>query len=242
MSNSSHFLDAFSSIEKWLRTVGRAERSVSFNQLVETAARMNKMVAAFRDDLKEYADLRNAIVHERSGGRVIAEPNRHAVSELQRIKSILLTPPKVLPMFQGEVETKQTSQALGDAVVAMLRGSFSQVPVVQGGRVVGVLTANAIARWLGHEVNEDVFSLRETPIAKVLAYTEDRENHAYLRRSSTLFDLLFLFEDFTSRGKDLDAVLITANGKAEEKLLGIVTVSDLPSVLRHLGLKKLSGR
>ena len=209
MKNSQAFLDSFATIEKFLRSLASEDRSSSFYHLVDMASRMNRTVARYRDDLKEYADLRNAIVHERSDGHVIAEPNDMAVSHLAALRSLLLTPPKVVPMFQVDVQTRDVSRPLGEAVVVMLQGSFSQLPVTQDHRVVGVLTSNTIARWLGHEVATDLFSLRETTIGQVLKFTEDSENHCFLGRSSTLFDVLGCFDDFASRGKDLDAILVT---------------------------------
>ncbi len=85
-----------------------------------------------------------------------------------------------------------------------------------------------------------MFSLRETTIAQVLKYTEDPENHCFLGRTASLFDALARFEDFTARGKDLDAILLTHNVRADEALLGILTLYDLPKILELLGLTSLS--
>jgi CBS domain-containing protein len=204
------------------------------------ASRTNRTVARYSDDRKEYADLRNAIIHERSDGRVIAEPNNAAVSDLGRLQSVLLNPPKVQPTFQGKVHTREASQALGEAVAVMPEGSFSQLPVMEKGRVMGLLASNTIARWLGHEVATDLFSLRETTTAEVLRYTEGSENHGFLGRMSTLFEALARFADFAAHGKNLDAVLLTHHGQSNESLLGILTLYDLPKILKMLGLTRFS--
>ena len=62
MLNSVAFLRVFSSIESWLRQQVDADRSTLFYQLVDRAAAKNRAVVRYRDDLKEFADLRNAIV------------------------------------------------------------------------------------------------------------------------------------------------------------------------------------
>jgi predicted nuclease of predicted toxin-antitoxin system len=124
-NNSDTFLDSFTDIERHLRSLGNANRSTSFYQLVDTAARNDRVVARYSSDLKEYADLRNAIVHERSDGHVIAEPNDRAVADLSQLSTLLLNPPKVLPMFQTRVETRETSSPIGEAVQVMYRQSFS---------------------------------------------------------------------------------------------------------------------
>jgi hypothetical protein len=44
------------------------------------------------------------------------------------------------------------------------------------------------------------------------------------------FEAVELFERITSKGKKLEAILITHSGKRNEKIIGIVTVADLPSI------------
>ena len=116
----------------------------------------------------------------------------------------------------------------------MVEHSFSQIPITEDGHIGGVLTTNTIARWLGANVREDIFSLSETTINDVIAYTEDPENHVFVNRKTTLFEVLERFQDFDNRGKKLEAVLMTDTGKSTQRLLGILTVSDLPKVLSEL--------
>lgn len=81
MLNSDRFLNAFSSIEQQLRKITRRGKETRFYQLVDEASASTPAVASYKDDLKEFADLRNAIVHERGDGRVIA---RSATAESRR--------------------------------------------------------------------------------------------------------------------------------------------------------------
>ena len=60
MRNSDTFLTIFSAIESWLRQQACSDRSASFFQLVDGVAFRNRAVTRYRDDLKEFADLRNA--------------------------------------------------------------------------------------------------------------------------------------------------------------------------------------
>ncbi len=172
---------------------------------------------------------------------MIAEPNRRAVDDLKRIESAILTPAMVIPEFQLAVRTRLMSESVGEAVVDMRQGSFSQLPILSNGnRIIGVLTSETVVRWLASEVSNQLVSPWETKIEEVLPHAEDDEHYCLLSRNSTLFDALSKFEDFASRGKDLDAVLITADGKSEQRLLGIITIHDLPKILAAIGLKKIS--
>ena len=232
MLNSKKFLNAFSSIEKYLRDRSPNDRRMPFYELVEVVGVVDRAVRRFEKDLKEYADLRNAIIHERSDGRVIAEPNDQAVSDIERINRLLQKPPVLIPLFQTQVITFSATDSLAAAVKVMLGKSISQVPIYDKEEITGLLTTNTIARWLGSCVNDDIFSLKETRIAEVLKYTEDKDSYVFLGRDSSIFEALENFQDYESRGKKLEAILITGNGKPSEKILGIMTITDLPKALR----------
>lgn len=234
MANSDIFLDAFAAIETYLRRRCGINRRATFYQLVDDAARSLPNVRRYRDDLKEYADLRNAIVHERTDKHVIAEPNDKAVKDILRVKSLILKPPTVIPLFQSRVAIIQVSDTIGSAAKLMFEHSFSQMPVSTAGKIVGLLTANTISRWLGAIAAEGTFNLNAATISDVLRYTEDAENHVFVGRNTTLFDVLEQFQKFESRGKKLDAVLVTETGKSAENLVGILTVADLPKILSLL--------
>lgn len=240
MRNSEKFIATFAAVEDWLRKQADADRSISFYQLVERAASSNRAVYRYRDDLKDFADLRNAIVHERKDGRIIAEPNDEAVAEFDRIRRALLLPPTVVPQFQRPVRTRNVDEAVGQAVSDMRAGSFSQLPILANGRVVALLTAETVVRWLASEVRNELVSLLETKIESVLPHTEDPDHYCFLSRNATLQEAITCFEDFTTRGKDLDAILISQDGKPDQKLLGILTVYDLPAILETLGLRRIS--
>lgn len=236
--NSDAFLTIFSEIEKWLRSSTGTDKSVPFYQAVDRIAATNPTMRRYRDDLKEFADLRNAIVHERGDGHVIAEPNDRALSDFQRIRNALLNPPKVIPTFQLAVKTRDVCEAVGRAVVDMRAGSFSQLPVLHDGAVVALLTTETVVRWLASEVENDLVSLMDTPISKVLDHVEDEEHYCFLPRNATLHEAVVEFEAFASRGKTLDAILLTDAGRPNQRLLGILTVYDLPVILDALGLRR----
>ncbi len=234
MSNADTFLSTFASIERTLRAKTQSERTASFYQLVDAAARWSPEIRRYRDDLKEFADLRNAIIHERSDGHVIAEPNDRAMDRLKVLEGMVLRPLAVLPLFQGSVVTVSPADSLARAVTVMRENGFSQAPVMEHTHFAGLLTSDCVARWLGAQIQDDVISLGEARVADVLRCAESQDNHAFVGRTLSLVALLEEFARFEERGERLDAVLITESGKRSEKLLGIVTIADLPRVLAAL--------
>ncbi len=146
----------------------------------------------------------------------------------------------MIPKFQMPVRTRNMDDSVGQAVVDMRDGSFSQLPIMANGAVAAVLTAETVARWLASEVENEFVSPWDTKIESVLGHTEDLDHYCFLRRDSNLLDALSKFEAYAALGKKLDAILITDKGKTNQGLLGILTLYDLPAVLAELGLKKLS--
>lgn len=234
MANSDIFLEHFNAIERRLRDMTRLGRDSRFYVLVDAASRDDHVVRRFHDDLKEFGDLRNAIVHERRGGQTIAEPNDWAVARIAAIAEQILRPPRVTPHFIGQICILSDADPIAEAVTAMHTNAFSQLPIYRDGAFQGLLTANTVARWLGANVGEDLVSLSETTIGQVLAHTEDRDHVDFVARDTTLADVLERFLAHEKLGKRLEAILITHDGRPAAKPLGIIVTYDLAKISRLL--------
>ncbi len=238
MNNSERFLNAFVTIEKHLRNKCGLNQWTNFSQLVDEASKSMPEVRRYKDDLKEYGELRNAIVHNNRGeSYVIAEPNIAAVQSIEKICDLIKKPPVVFPLFIINVLSFDINDSIGNAVKEMTEKIFSQIPIISSGQFKALLTTNTISRWLGSNVDNDIFSLKETTIGQVLGFTEDPDNIRFVSKNTTLFNALESFDDFERRGKRLDALLITDSGNKNEKIIGIITIYDFPKLLREISLK-----
>jgi predicted transcriptional regulator len=236
MKNSERFLNAFVTIEKYLRNKCNLDQGATFSQLLDVASSKSMPeIKRHKDDLKEYGELRNAIVHDNRGdGYVIAEPNTAAVESIEKIRDLIKRPPLVFPLLKSSVLSYDINDSIGSALKEMTGKNFSQVPVLNNGKFKALLTTDTIARWLGSNADDDIFSLKETTIGHVLKFTEDPDNFKFVSRNMTLFKVLDFFDNYEKQGKRLDALLITETGNQNEKILGIITISDLPKILREI--------
>lgn len=243
MSRAEEFLVAFISVEKRLRAWLDPDRTMSFSTLVDAAARQRPAVRRYRDDLKEFAQLRNAIVHEPGGGHPIADPYPESVQALRRIAALLERPPPLLDVAGagagpgGRVETSETDEPVGVAAMRMYAGGFSQLPVYADGRFEGLLTAETVMRWVASGLESGVGLVEEAPVREVLAFSEDPDNHRLVGTDATAFDALALFDEYIARGKTLDAIVITDGGRPDRPPLGIVTVYDVPALHRAVAAR-----
>lgn len=236
MTNSAQFLNAFSAIEAYLRKIARLDQRsfVSFSTVLDQVAQSSAPVRRYRDQLRRLADLRNAIAHN---GLAIAEPHDTVIKELEQIKTALMNPARVMPIFGKTVYSVGKQDPLVHALKFFGTRNFSQVPVKSGKEVIGLLTTNTAARWLAASAPAEVLDLREYTVGDLLQHAEYEKSWNFVRQDAQLVDVLALFDQSENAGRRLDAVLITAAGKPTEELLGIITLSDIPKLLRKLGVQ-----
>ena len=234
MKNSERFLNAFSAIESHISHTTELGPRATFHELVEKSRLHNPVIQRYRDDLRDFADLRNVLVHKRLGDQLMAEPIDEAVAKLEYISKALLEPLRIIPSFQREVLWLHETEPIGHAVRQMLLNDYSQIPTYEDREFKGLLTANTIARWLGAFASEDLVSLDSTTIAQVLTYTEDQDSCSFIARDATLFDASERFLRYQHNGKQLEALLITQSGRESERPLGIITPWDLPRLFEEL--------
>ncbi|NIA09155.1 MAG: CBS domain-containing protein, partial [Nitrospiraceae bacterium] len=65
-------------------------------------------------------------------------------------------------------------------------------------------------------------------------FTEDPDNFHFVSKNISLFRVLEFFDNYEKQGKRLDALLITDSGKQNDKIIGIITISDLPKLIRKI--------
>ena len=233
--HSDRFLSAFSRIEQHLRKITRSSKQDTFSTLL-TRAVSQASIKGFSDDLREFADLRNAIVHERGGGYVIAEPHQETVDRLEQIEKFVSQPPTIESLGTIPVVTCSPSDPIGKAAKAMFEGKFSQLPVYHYEKCIGLLTSETIARWIAAKFQPNLDILEEAPVEQVLLYKEEDSVYQFISRKTPIADVVALFDRTAHSGKSLDAVIITHSGKPDQQPLHILTVYDLPRLYRKAGL------
>lgn len=225
---SDRFLVAFARTEESLkRLLGTTSRD-SFRWLVRQTAKRSPVVRSVEEDLLEYGDLRNAIVHERGGGFVIAEPHAVVVARLERIVELIEDPPRADRVMSSPVVTCGPDEPIGEAAKRMVKGKFSRLPVYAERELLGLLTANAIARWLAARLAGALDTLEEEPVRAVLAFGDAGRRFELVSVEHRVTDVIELFAAATTGGRRLEAVMVTRSGTPDERPLGILTVQDLP--------------
>jgi CBS domain-containing protein len=228
---TSRFVSAYNQIEKRLEAIVGPKDYLPFVQLVDKAAGKNSAVSRFRKRLKSVGNLRNLLVHDHEHNKEVAVPTEHTVRELEALAETITSPPRLLTVATKTVLNCSPSDPVGTAARVMHDNSFSQLPVHDGEKLVGLLTGETIARWLAARLKGGDGILEEEPVAKVLEHQE-AAGYVLLGQAATVFDGLKEFDLSLHSGTALQAVIVTANGKVTETPLGIVTPSDIPGLVR----------
>lgn len=226
LSPGDEFIRLYNEIDHWMREQTGDSRG-SFFKRVDYAARKVRAVRQYAEELKEYAELRNAIIHYRDyPEQVIATPHDDVLARFRMIIERLMRPERLMPRFKRDVHTFATNTPLANLLNYTAKHGYSQVPVVDEGKL-RMLTNDGIASWLADQVSEQCLDLNTATVADVMQH-EPRHSFDLLARGATVDEAREKFEKAHDRNMPrLYAILITETGQDTEELLGIVTPYDL---------------
>ncbi|UOQ94914.1 CBS domain-containing protein [Halobacillus shinanisalinarum] len=217
---------AFNQIHQHLKEMNGFPKNDNFAELLNHS-KDRGVVREFYDALRQYAKLRNAIVHERvRGGYYIASPHVEVVEELEEIKRTLDQPPLGLDVATRPVMFFYEETELLHVIEAFREHGVSQFPIYREGAFVGLLTDAGVVRWLRESVCEGSVSIGGVTVGDVLRH-EKVHNVEFMPADVSVFEVEELFERSHGEGEKLKAVMITEGGDRDGKLLGIVTLLDL---------------
>jgi predicted transcriptional regulator len=224
-ARAEEFLHLLNQLDEHLKHRAKRHEGRGFMMRAEIASRQDPVLQRYMNELREFSELRNAIVHYREyPTEIIAEPTENALERLRRIVEHIIDPPKVIPTFAGTVKCWQTEDQLLDALHFMDRQGHSQLPVYNAGEMA-LLSSDGIARWLAACASEMV-GLAGKTVGDVLPY-EKQHSFVLVSEKATVEQARQAFHKALERGQRLRAVLVTSNGQPAAKLLGIITAANL---------------
>ena len=226
-TNAMRFLSAFNNIDYAIKTRYNMNRSMGFSEAVRKAVAFNFTIRKYEDDLISYGRLRNAIVHDNSDV-VIAEPHIDVVEKIEKIERLLTTPPRALEtVARRDVLTVHCSKSMREVILLIASSNYSNIPVFNDdNEIIGIANGQKILDSFGKFLlsggKEKAF-LDSVKIEDMLSKIENSNYYAFANKDISVEQALSLFH----QNSRLLAVLVTENGGAKEKPLGIMTGSDV---------------
>ncbi|MEK4243828.1 CBS domain-containing protein [Psychrobacillus sp. FSL K6-2684] len=231
LRNSDRFITSYNRLDKIMREMVGTQEHLSFFRLIDFAKKKNAIIRRYEADLREYGDLRNAIVHHRTTMEyAIAEPHEEVVARMEELEGALSKPITVAQMFSGNVTTFQETDSLIYALKIIKDKKYNQFPVYSDDKFKGLITPVGITMWMASEAESENFSRKKATLGEILKHESNRENHRFVEADMSVYEALEIFKSAIGRGKRLEALLITKNGKLSNELIGIVTPMSMMKI------------
>ncbi len=222
---SERFEAAYNQIHHSLKDMVNST-SNKFTTLVRYGSHL-KVIQNFQDELIQFAKLRNALVHEKhSDGSYIAEPHHDVVLRLEHVAQVLSRPQHAMTIATKPVVQFQYKDTLKHILNHVESVTYSNYPIYKGTEYIGLLTTKAIVNWMSCHLQKSTVDLSQASIQDVMTYDDERIVH-FAPKASTIFEIELLFGKHQQKNKELQMIIITENGRRNEKPLGVVTYWDI---------------
>ena len=229
------FVEAYNAIDRHMRQeLGITNKGDSFSYVLKKYRDKHRFFTQLKQ-LEVFAEVRNVTVHSISPSDPLFAPSVAAVEQIENLRQLITMPPRVIPQFQREVQCLSPNASIHMVLELIREKDFSQFPVYDGREFKGLLTENGITRWLAQHVStvESIVEFRDEVVQTVLQKEERRDNWKFVDRRTPLDEIVRLF----ASKPELEAVLVTDDGKSNQTPIGIVTAYDtarLPEAIRFM--------
>jgi len=98
--------------------------------------------------------------------------------------------------------------------------------VVAGNKIIGLITAKTLARWMITKPS----NFQDATIATIIPFA-DQSDYIIVNETADIVSVIGQFKNSMKKGNFIQAALITRNGRADSPLIGIITPSDLPNLM-----------
>jgi predicted transcriptional regulator len=228
--NAEQFLNSFNRIEQYLGSVNDSSNHVGFKRLVDKLSQTHSLVGLYKQDLIEFNELRNAIVH-RSTGEMIAQPSDQALHKIQELEQKLTNPPRALDIASKPIYAVQSDEYISTLVRTMNEKHFSYVPIYEGSTFKGVFSEHTLTRWLASIATDQGFTITEQHVNQVYDFLDSQDDkynaYRFVDKDKDAFSIREDFIQYMSKNKRLSAVFVTDSGSPQQDILGIITAWDI---------------
>ena len=233
-SNATRFINAYNNIDYSLRTIYDFKRSMSFSDVVRRSVVLNAVVRKYEEDLIDFGRLRNAIIHQGNSKYVIAEPHDDIVEKIEKLAELIAEPPMAIDRVGNkEVITINHEMLIEAAMELIYRTGYSNLPVYEGDKLIGILNGRKLINVLGQKVGEGT-NLQEfvstVTVGEIIHNMGDDYYFMLADQKLTIDSAMNFFEN----NRKLLIILITKDGKDSGKPLKIISSADIIDMKRIL--------
>lgn len=233
-SNADRFIMIYNELDEYMRKYLKLDERVPHTELINRMVKESRIFKASEYDLKRYASLRNAIVHnpDKKNADPIAEPHNAVITNYESIKNKVLDPPTALDSIAiraNNIFTATLNSNAMNVMKEMSKNTYTHVPVLNEGILIGVFSENTLFSYIIK--NEAVFIENEIQIKEfeefIPIHKHQSEYFEFVSKKALVVDIEKIFQIGLKDKKRISVVFITENGNPKEKILGMITAWDL---------------
>lgn len=226
-------LKIYNELDKFFRSSVGQDETLDHAGILQRVSKINPEVNRYTYELRSFSKLSNMLVHDGNGTNhaPLIEPTEFAVKRYRELADLIMRPKKALNIAVRRelLFTVKLSDLATEVMAEMNKHTFTHAPVIKDGKMVGVFSENTVFSYL---VNEGQSLIdEETTIAdfKDFIGLDDHpsEKFVFVSSSSTAMEVREIFSNAVRDGIRIGMIFVTANGKADESLLGVITAWDL---------------
>ena len=171
-----------------------------------------------------HKEIRNLLAHNSMG----IFPNEETLNNLIKIKNTLKSPFLVYELIKNKPHKLEDKTSVLQIMADIKDMNYSQFPVYEDKKFIGLITSNCIARWLASKVDisgEILFDLSESKARDVIEFKEELDDAKFISRSMNIYEFFDQMDNKTS------VWIITETGNKNEEPLSIVTQYDFDKII-----------
>lgn len=244
--NAEQFVQIYNQIDDYMRKrLGHDSNDGSYSSRIRYLAKRDSSFRKYLDILISYGELRNAIVHDfgREEYRIIAEPYAEEVERYLKIKELVMKP--ALAYDEIALKTKvlyslSSDDVISEVVTVMDKRRFNYAPILHQGKLIGVFSPETIFSYLAdHGEITNTHQMKVKDLDQYTALDSKRLNgFLFVPMNTTVVDVEEHFSQHYPQKQRLEVLFMTDQGKAEEELLGMITIWDLSKANEEEGEKR----
>lgn len=234
MTRAEEYRIEFNKLETMLKKRANARSEDSVSSVVSSLVNIHKdrVVRQFERDIRQFIELRNAIIHQ-STNRAIAEPYEETVVSLRKLVVNIEQPKTAWDIATTELIKVSLEDSLSQVVGQMAEMHITSLPIVEDKKVVGFVSESTIVKIVDKAFEHGGTLIDEAKIKDVAydkPYGDASDIYSYVTRKVTVYEIEDMFNDAIKQGKRLLAILVSDKGDASATPLGIITAWDLHKI------------
>ena len=232
MDNSQLYIEKYKELEAVVRkTYGLPEHD-SISYFLKKQDKFNR----YYDDISFCQEVRNFMQHKKKiNNRFAIEPNDAMLSFIEHLINRVSSRPQCRDIcipFQNIV-WRSLSDSVKATIKVMRQKVYTHIPIIENGVLVGVFDENSLFNYVAENEIVDVDEkLRFSDIKPYLS-VQGREMEEFLFVKATMYveDLEKEIQQYFSKNKRVGIAFLTANGRENEPIQGMITPWDIISLV-----------